>query len=628
MGDARHTLVGLGAILITLAFACPCAIGATLKGDPGNYLSQLRKLKPGDTLELAAGTYASGLPIHKMDGEPGKPLTVTGPESGAPALFTGRDGHDTVEVFGSSYIVVRNLELDGKGLDVFGVNGRDTSHDITIDGLTIRNHGTNQQVVGIACNSTPSWNWTIRNNVIVGTGTGMYLGGSEGDAPFVAGVIENNLVMNTIGYNIQIKHQNSRPDLPGMPKKAVTVIRNNVFCKAEKGKGQSDGARPNLLVGHFPESGDGSEDQYLIYGNFFYENSSDEALFQGEGTVALYNNLLVNTLGGAAVRIQRHNGKVKEIRVFNNTVVSKGPGIRVGGGDSAHKQIVAGNVVFASGGISAGEQFENVTGSYDDAPKFLRAPQNSPGSLDLFPVAGKLTGKPLDANVFDKYEHADRDFNDNKRSGPYRGAYEGGEGKNPGWLPQLERKPIKSPGELMAGPGPYVKLEALANQVIAQQGLGKVLATLRTKKDSADPQEKKEAAMMFESLGGEAQRRLDAALEAKATQPLDALERLDRFAADFAGDELAVTAKKEADTLRRDPKVRKEQEAALLWTKVEMLVGRLQPVNGKKDPKDNEFLKKNGQTLQWINAGCLQIRQRYPETAAAKRAEDLQNQYR
>ena len=44
---------------------------------------------------------------------------------------------------------------------------------------------------------------------------------------------EHNLIVDTLGYNLQIKHQLPRPALPGMPsEKSVTIIRHNVFSKA------------------------------------------------------------------------------------------------------------------------------------------------------------------------------------------------------------------------------------------------------------------------------------------------------------------------------------------------------------------------------------------------------------
>ena len=85
--------------------------------------------------------------------------------------------------------------------------------------------------------------------------------------------------MDTIGYNMQIKHQNPRPTNIGMPTgPSKTIIRHNVFSKADNSIGSSP--RPNLLVGHFPLSGPGVDDVYEIYGNFFYQNPT-EALFSG-----------------------------------------------------------------------------------------------------------------------------------------------------------------------------------------------------------------------------------------------------------------------------------------------------------------------------------------------------------
>jgi ribosomal protein S12 len=80
----------------------------------------------------------------------------------------------------------------------------------------------------------------------------------------VDGLIEGNLLQDSVGYNAQIKHQKARPNLPGMPvRKSVTIIRHNVFMKGPN-SATDKLARPNLLVGHFPPSGPGAEDTYLI----------------------------------------------------------------------------------------------------------------------------------------------------------------------------------------------------------------------------------------------------------------------------------------------------------------------------------------------------------------------------
>lgn len=142
---------------------------------------------------------------------------------------------------------------------------------------------------------------------------------------------------------------------------SMTIIRHNVFAKsANSSTGKM--ARPNLLVGH---CGPGAEDTYAIYGNFFYRNPS-KALFQGEGNIAFYSNVLVNTHGDA-INIQPHNAVPRRIDVFHNTVLAANTGIRVSGGDPAYTQRVMGNAVFADNPIAGGEQRANITGLLAEA---------------------------------------------------------------------------------------------------------------------------------------------------------------------------------------------------------------------------------------------------------------------
>ena len=179
----------------------------------------LKRLRAGDTLLLAAGEYRDGLPVHGLSGAPGRPIIISGPERGPPATFVAQRGRNTVSIVDSHHLVIRNLVLEGNNLPVDAVKAEGQSrwaHHITLENLVIRGHGNNQQTVGIST-KCPAWNWVIREVTIVGAGTGMYLGNSDGSAPFVAGLIERNLVVDTIGYNLQIKHQLARPDLPGMP---------------------------------------------------------------------------------------------------------------------------------------------------------------------------------------------------------------------------------------------------------------------------------------------------------------------------------------------------------------------------------------------------------------------------
>ena len=273
--------------------------------------------------------------------------------------------------------------------------------------------------------------------VIIGAGTGMYLGSSTGDAPFVAGLIENNVVLDTLGYNLQVKHQNPRPTNIGMPTGVSrTIIRNNVFSKANNASG-GDLARPNLLVGHLPLSGAGQDDVYEIYGNFFYENPS-EALFQGEGNIGLYANLFVTSTGDA-INIMPHNAVPRAVTVFQNTVVAAGRGIYVTGGNTSFVQRIVGNAVFASPAIQGPNQSDNVTNGYGSAHLYVNDPYGAIGQLDLYPLVGALTGTAINTGNFTSYTDWSLDFNGTSRNETFRGAYSGA-GTNPGWTLALAMK--------------------------------------------------------------------------------------------------------------------------------------------------------------------------------------------
>jgi hypothetical protein len=213
--------------------------------------------------------------------------------------------------------------------------------------------GATQQTDGITT-KTPTWDWIIRRNTIVSAGTALYLGDSDGTAPFIAGLIENNLVVDPIGYGMQIKYQLERPALPGMPDGAQsTIIRYNTFKKS--GRPSPDSNRPNLLVGGFPEKGAGSNDLYRIYGNLLVDNPR-EALFQGSGRISFHDNVLIGGEPAAAV-FRDHDLPLKLAEVFDNKIYSPHIGIKF---DSLPRQArsVFGNVIVAEtpiAGLDHGE---------------------------------------------------------------------------------------------------------------------------------------------------------------------------------------------------------------------------------------------------------------------------------
>ncbi|MCC6609934.1 MAG: hypothetical protein IT515_09720 [Burkholderiales bacterium] len=356
--------------------------------------------------------------------------------------FLAKRHRNTVSIIDSGYVEIVGLELDGLGLSVDAVKAEGHArfaHDITLEDLLIHGHGSDQQDVGIST-KCPAWNWVIRGNVILGAGTGIYLGSSDGSAPFVAGIIEYNLVRDTRGYNLQIKHQNSRPALPGLPEgQSVTVIRHNVFSKAENGA-TAELARPNVLVGHFPKTGAGADDAYLVFGNFFYENPT-EALFQGEGNIALYSNVLVSR-SGSAIHIQPHNGLPEQVDVFGNTVIARDDGILITGGDPKRTQRAFGNLVFAGAPLPGGYGGGNVTGELPEATQWLRNPTGRLGELDLAPIRASTTALSDWPLLPKTYTDAGRDFEGRSRASRTAGAYATGQ---VAWPLAIERKPRLNP---------------------------------------------------------------------------------------------------------------------------------------------------------------------------------------
>ncbi|MCF6264677.1 MAG: Ig-like domain-containing protein [Xanthomonadales bacterium] len=444
-----------------LVFLFPHLLFAeVIPANPGNYKTLLASLEPGDTLQLAPGTYVGGLPISNRHGTAEQLIIISGPETGEAAVFTGNGSRNTVQLDNSSYLTLRYITLDGLGIPyVDAVNSRGPTHHITIENLLIINHGgayipnTDHQLTNGIANRGPAWDWIVRNNTIIGAGTGMYFGNSTGrDWPFVGGLIEHNLVLDTLGYNIQFKHMVSRNygngnAVPGMPTEdRKTIVRHNVFSKANNASTSGTWARPNLLVGHWPLTGDGSNDIYEIYGNFLYANPA-EALFQGEGNIAMYDNLLVNP-SGSALNIQPHNDRPRNIRVFHNSIVATGTGIRVSGVDPApaYDQMVSGNAVFAATPLNLGgtvQQASNITDTFSSADNYLKTPFGDPvaGTLDLYPVTGgALSGAFIDSTLLQVFSDWDRDFNGTERQQGFRGAYVN-EGENPGWQLALTIKP-------------------------------------------------------------------------------------------------------------------------------------------------------------------------------------------
>ncbi len=404
--------------------------GRELTAGPDDYRSVLDGLRPGDVLKLRPGTYARGLRVA-VSGEPGRCIVVEALDPDDPPVVR-HGGSNTVDLVGASWIKLRNLVIDSGGdPGYFGVALKGEggpSHHVVVEGCRFVGQGGSQQTVAISTKA-PAIDWVIRGNVVEGAGTGLYLGNSNGREPFIRGVLEFNAVVDTIGYGMQIKHQvaGSRdaipaellPDGPGR-----TVVRYNVFAKRRTEVGDS-GARPNVLFGHFPPEGPGAEDEYVVYGNLFFDNPT-ERLLQAEGNLRIYHNLFVNPHGDA-LSVQPHNDRPRSVDVLFNTVVASGLGIGLRGGAPGYEQRVRHNAVFAAMPlrVQSGTEEGNATGTEAEAATYLAAPAAAPGEgLDLHPLPGQLTAT-IDLAVLPDLPEARVDFDGRPRTGVYVGAYAG-----------------------------------------------------------------------------------------------------------------------------------------------------------------------------------------------------------
>ena len=431
MRAARLVPALLASLLAVLV--APAAGAGTIAADPSSYQAALGSLKPGDTLALAAGQYPL-LVVSGLNGTAASPLTIAGAAGGG-TVIEGDASDNTIEIVSSSYVVLSGLTIDSKGLDgVFGVSAKggtsNTVHHITIEGCTFTGQGASQQTDGIST-KTPTWGWIIRGNVIDGAGTGLYLGNSDGSDPFVGGVIEGNVIRNTIGYNGEIKFQAPWPAgvaLPAGPNR--TIIRNNVFIKNDQPS--PDGDRPNLLIGGSPTSGTGSQDLYEIYGNFFFHNPR-EALLQVAGRVTIHDNVFVDA-NLPAIVAQDHDLPLALAHVYNNTIYTTSNGIHFGNA-APQGDFVVGNLVFAATPIDGPitTMHDDITDTIANAGMYVNMPSMTLGAMDFYPNGPKATGSPMDLGTVATETDYDKDFNGtSKGTFTYRGAY-AGQGKNPGW---------------------------------------------------------------------------------------------------------------------------------------------------------------------------------------------------
>src|SRR5689334_3445488 len=101
----------MGRLVLTscaLVLVAANAHAAEVPADPSNYQDLIGTLQPGDTLVLAAGEYPR-ITIDGVNGTADAWITIAGPADGDPAIVTSDSCCNTVQIYGSSYVAIRDL---------------------------------------------------------------------------------------------------------------------------------------------------------------------------------------------------------------------------------------------------------------------------------------------------------------------------------------------------------------------------------------------------------------------------------------------------------------------------------------------------------------------------------------
>lgn len=185
---------------------------------------------------------------------------------------------------------------------------------------------------------------------------------------------------------------------------------------------------------------------------------------------------------------------------------------------------------------------------------------------------------------------------------------------------------VEAAPDILTGPGPFIKLKAMAGDIKNRKNLGKHLKALREKINSADADEQKEAALIYPRLLKHAQKKLDSAKALQATAPALCLERLGEAAKAFKDDETGAQAQELLNELKKDPSFKKELDAEKDLAKLEKSIkDELKPC-----PECETFSgtcaacrEKNEKALKGLKADIEKFVKKHAGTSASRKCEAL-----
>ena len=315
--------------------------GMTTQQAGAELVRAVEALKPGDRLEIAAGTYS----VEQMwdlrtGGTADSPVWIVA-KDGARVILTRPDERQNVLNAGQrgvvSFLCLRGLEITG------GSHGLRLGQcrDVWLDRCHIHHTGD----VCLSANSAATSRLHItRNHIHHGAGhaEGMYLGSHEGKDVMSESVIALNHVHDcrgSQGDGIEVK-QGSWGNL---------IAENHVH----------DCNYPCITV-----YGTGGKKMNIIERNLCY-NSADHVM-QVQGEAIVRNNVMING-AGAGFASTDHAGKSLKLHVIHNTIINGTHAFRGGSWNAREDMILANNILYSRDGnalhFAGGSEGVTITGN-------------------------------------------------------------------------------------------------------------------------------------------------------------------------------------------------------------------------------------------------------------------------
>ncbi|HAL71994.1 MAG TPA: hypothetical protein DCP71_09515 [Verrucomicrobiales bacterium] len=292
--------------------------------DGAALVSAVAALKPGDCLEVGAGTYTVDRMWNiQVSGTAEAPIRIESAK-GARVVITRSDDKQNIVNIGQSapvsYLVVRGIEFTG------GSHGMRLGHcsDVWVDQCHIHHTGG----PCITANSADTRRLYLTRNHLHdggGHGEGMYLGGNEASVIMSESVIALNHVHDCAGSQgdgIEVK-QGSWGNL---------VAENHIH----------DTQYPCITV-----YGTAGKPVNIIERNLCYRSADNVMQVQGEAIVR--NNILIAGKN-AGFSSMDHQGKTLNLQVIHNTIINTGHAFSGRSWNAREGLVLANNILYSREG--------------------------------------------------------------------------------------------------------------------------------------------------------------------------------------------------------------------------------------------------------------------------------------